>query len=172
MKNKKILIGVLVSVVLIIIINVFFFWYLKPKNKKKSSSSSVPSQEVTGGQETPQDTNDGEDLPAKQDQGAEQKQPGQSGSGASDQASSSFEGVLIGDGNPWKLIYDDLQSSSAAATLILVFTDQSVCDAGGGVITCSPMMIEMGTQIQVEGVRSGDQLTVISLKRSVALMGQ
>ncbi len=88
----------------------------------------VPSGVTTGSQKSPQDAGNVEqDLPSSSDQAGEDM----------------VSGVLIGDGNPWKLIFDDAETGSPAATVELVFTDESRCDFGQGETSCDPMYFEV-----------------------------
>ena len=155
MKNKKVLVGI--GITLIVIVNVFFFLFLKPKNKKTPSSLPVPFGVTTGSQKSPQDAGNVEqDLPSSSDQAGEDM----------------VSGVLIGDGNPWKLIFDDAETGSPAATVELVFTDESRCDFGQGETSCDPMYFEVGTGIEVVGQKDGSKLIVSQIKRTRILAPQ
>ena len=82
----------------------------------------------------------------------------------------SIEGVLVGDGQPWLVLYDDAQTGTVANTLELVFTDQSRCDFGEGGTSCTPMLFEVGTGIKATGQKNGSKLIVTQIDRAVNLM--
>ena len=173
MKNKKIflIIGIIVFV------NLGLFIYFRFQDQNKFAPSSP----------TPSASQQLEQLPASVDQSDQSASSGQQpvdqpivqdlppadvDQPSTQESSFSISGVLIGDGNPWNLIYDDAATGSAAATLELVFTDSSLCDFGQGDTSCTPMYYEFGTGIEVTGQKDGSKLIVPRVKRSVSLMGQ
>ena len=170
--NKKII----VFVILFIVINVFFFLFLKPKGTTKSTFLPAFLQEST------QESKSSQGLPIEQGQEpGEANQPDESETPvgqeeplppSSTKASFTVSGNLIGDGNPWKVLYDDPQTGAVAASFDLVFTDQSRCDFGQGETSCQPMLFEVGTQIEVTGNKDGNRLVVIKLKRAVSFIVQ
>jgi len=82
----------------------------------------------------------------------------------------SIEGVLVGDGQPWLVLYDDAKTGTVANTLELVFTDQSRCDFGEGDRSCTPMLFEVGTGIKASGQKEDSLLTISKIIRAVNLM--
>ena len=145
--NKKIflIIGI------VIVVNLGLFIYFRSQKQTKLAPASSQPDSV----DQPVD----QDLPS-----ADASQP------SARESDFSVSGNLIGDGNPWTLIYDDPATGSPAATLDLVFTDQSRCDFGQGDTSCTPMYYEVGTGIEATGQKDGSKLTVSHIKRATNLM--
>ena len=161
MKNK-----ILVVIGLIILVNLFFLWFLKTKNKTTIGKTASPVQEGEGIESEPMEPDQEEslvqDLPGASDQTAE----------GQNQAGFSITGNLVGDGQPWLVLYDDPQTGAVAATLELVLTDRSRCDFGQGDTSCVPMYFEVGTVVEAIGQKDGNKLIVSQIKKGVAVMPQ
>jgi len=168
MKNKK----VFLIIAIIVFVNLGLFVFFRFRNQTKFAPASSPSQlsqPTISGQQLADEPTIEQDLPPV-DQPASTFDS-DSGSGTDSSLSTvTIGGVLIGDGNPWTLIYDT--PGSPATTLELVFTDQSLCDFGQGDTSCSPMYFEVGTDIEATGQKDGSRLIVSQIKRTVPLMGQ
>jgi len=157
--NKKILI--IIAIVIVVNLGLFLFFRSQKSSQPVPASSPPPvNQPVIVDQPLVQD------LPL-----VDQPAPATDSSSA-DSSAVTIGGVLIGDGNPWTLIYDDAATGAPAATLELVFNGQSRCDFGHGDVFCTPMYYEVGTGIEVTGQKDGGKLIVTHIKRAVALMGQ
>ncbi len=157
-KNKKIFL----IAGIVIFVNLGLFLFFRFRNQTKLTPGlplSQPSQSTSSGQQPVDQPADSiqQDLPP-----ANADQP----------TLTTIGGVLIGDGNPWTIIYDDAATGAPAATLELVFTDQSVCDFGQGFTSCTPMYYEVGTGIEAIGRKDGSKLIVSQIERAVPLMGQ
>ena len=178
MLNKK----VLIIIGIIVFVNLGFFVFFRSQNQTKStpalpllqsdssvSSDQPPADQSVASQEIPSTNVDqpvtGQDLPL-----VEKSAPPTNPDSSS--PTTTISGVLIGDGNPWTLIYDDAATGSVAATLELVFTTSSRCDFGQGDVPCDPMFYEVGTGIEVTGQKDSSNLTVSHIKRAVSLIGQ
>ena len=171
MKNKKIFL--IIGIIVFVNLGLFIYFRFQDQNK------FVPSSP------TPSASQQLEQLPASVDQSDQSASSGQQpvdqpivqdlppadvDQPSTQESGFSISGVLIGDGNPWTLIYD--APGSPAATFELVFTDQSLCDFGQGDTSCTPMYYEVGTGIEVAGQKDGSKLIVSRVERSVPLMGQ
>jgi len=164
-KNKK----VFLIIGLVVFVNLGLFIYFRFQDQTKpvstpslSESASQSDQSVPSDQQPVDQSGDqsaGQDLPP-----ADVDQP------SARESDFSIEGILIGDGNPWTIIYDDPVTGSPAATLELVFTDSSLCDFGQGDTSCFPMYFEVGTGIQATGQKDGSKLTISQIDRAVNLM--
>ena len=152
--NKKIFL----IIAIIVFVNLGLFVFFRFQNQIKFAPASLPSQlnQPTISGQQPAFTSD----------------PDSSSGTDSSSSTVIIGGVLVGDGDPWIVLYDDPQTGSVAANLELVFTDQSVCDFGQGFISCSPMYYEVGTGIEVTGQKDGAKLIVSQIERAVSLMGQ
>lgn len=78
----------------------------------------------------------------------------------------SIGGYLLQDDlGGWIVLYDDVQTGAVAAKNSLAFTNDSLCNFGQGEKKCDLSTFEVGTQIEVEGRQSGNELTVIKMKK-------
>ena len=73
--------------------------------------------------------------------------------------------LLQSDLGGWIVLYDDAQTGAMAAKKTLIFTNESLCDLGQGEKKCDLSTFEIGTQIEVEGVQSGNTLKVTKMKK-------
>lgn len=72
---------------------------------------------------------------------------------------------LSGEGSEmtaWKILYGEPGNPAVIATLN--FNNRSQCDYGSGEQTCNEKHFENGMQVHVEGIKNGDEVTVIKLK--------
>ncbi len=183
-KNKK----VLIIIGIVIFVNLGYFVFFRSKNQTNTTTSLIPQQTEPLRQSDQSTSSDqpSVDQPITQQDVPSNDQPLVKDLPLADQSNSTttnsdsgpsastitISGVLIGDGNPWTLIYDDAATGSVAATLELVFTDTSLCDFGGGDTSCTPMYYEVGTGIEVTGQKDGSKLTVSRIERSVSIIRQ
>jgi len=175
-KSKKKLLVIVVGI--IIFVNLGLFLFFRSRNQTRLAPAPSDRRPINDKPLIQQDdlppvdqSATTQDIPSSTDQPAVQDLP------PVDQPSTqksdfSIGGVLIDDGNPWTLIYDDAATGSPASTLELVFTDQSRCDFGQGDASCTPMYYEVGTGIEVTGQKDGSQLIVSRIERSVPRMPQ
>ncbi len=168
MRNKK----VFIIIGIIIFVNLGLFLFFRSKDKSKittvSEQSTASGQQVVDQPEVQPDQN----LPSGNQAVVQDLPPADVDQPSEPESGFSISGVLIGDGNPWTLIYDDAATGAPAATFELIFTDSSLCDFGQGETSCTPMYYEVGTGIEVTGQKDGSKLIVSHVKRSVSLMGQ
>ena len=167
-KNKKIFL----IAGIVIFVNLGLFLFFRFRNQTKLTPGlplSQPSQSTSSGQQPVDQPADSiqQDLPPT-DPVTQDLPP----ANADQPTLTTIGGVLIGDGNPWTIIYDDAATGAPAATLELVFTDQGVCDFGQGFTSCTPMYYEVGTGIEAIGRKDGSKLIVSQIERAVPLMGQ
>ena len=178
MKNKKII--TIIAIVIFVNLGLFLYFRLQDQTKVTPAPQQLGPTLSPGqfDQTTPVDQQavnqpDVQEDTSPADQSVVQDLPSANvDQPAAQESDFSISGVLIGDGNPWTLIYDDAAIGAPAATLELVFNDSSLCDFGQGDTSCTPMYFEVGTGIQVTGQKDGTRLIVSKIKRSVSLMTQ
>jgi len=157
-KSKKKLLVIVVGI--IIFVNLGLFLFFRSQNQTKLAPVVSPL-----------DQSDTKDIPSSTDQPVVQDLP-PADQPSTQESDFSISGVLVGDGNPWTIIYDDAATGAPDATLDLVFTNQSRCNFGQGDASCTPMYFEVGTGIEVTGQKDGSQLIVSQIERSVSRMPQ
>lgn len=110
-----------------------------------------------------------------EDQPLQIEEPVESPAGeeTAEKANFSIGGYLLQDDlGGWIVLYDDAQTGAAAAKKTLIFTNESLCNLGQGEKKCDISIFEVGTQIEVEGVQSGNTLKVAKMKKIAGPEGQ
>ncbi|MBU1130445.1 hypothetical protein KKE45_03960 [Patescibacteria group bacterium] len=158
MKNKK---NLLIIIGIIILVNLGLFAFFRSKKQIKLAPA-LPLDQSDKSTPSAQQSVDQPDL--------QQDLPPADQSASTNSDTVTISGVLIGDGNPWTVIFDDPTTGAPAATFELVFNDSSLCDFGQGDTSCIPMYFEVGTGIEITGQKDGSQLIVSQISRAVNLM--
>lgn len=155
LKNKKRIVPLVILLVLgIVVVGAIYGAYRFGRQKPSTLPPAVEQTEEPTEVEEPAETQGELEIPKKEQETTEPlKVVGVNFSQAGN--------LLNKEG--WILLYEE--PGNPALDVNLKFTNDSLCDLGKGELPCDTSKFEHGSRVQVEGNKSGKEVTVVKLKK-------